>query len=100
MCFQTEGNVSVPDVLAYALSHKLLPIYVMPDKRKLVERSLAWLVKQSGMDYCFALYDLDYLFMQLVLAAPQDGPTKMTQPAAEAHLTRDVFLYLPTVSCR
>lgn len=98
--FPTEDNIQEPDALISARFHRLLPIFVLPDHRRAVAGSLKWLAEQAKMDVSFPLYELDYLFQQLVLTAPYDAPTRMTQGAAEAHLSRDVYLYLPSISCK
>ena len=63
-------------------------------------QALQWLSKQAEYDVEFMLYDLVFLFQQLVITAPFDAPSKMTLGAAESHLTRDVFLYLASMSCK
>ena len=99
--FKYDGKEEVPSVLSFARYHRLLPIYVVPDDKRPVEKALKWLASQqeSTQDYEFMIYDLVFLFQQLVHTAPIDGTKKMSMGAAEAHLLRDVFLYLPSVSC-
>ena len=66
----------------------------------LSKQAMEWLSRQTEIEVEFMLYDLVFLFQQLVTTAPIDAPSRMTLGAAESHLTRDVFLYLPSMSCR
>ena len=66
----------------------------------LSKQAMEWLSRQTEIEVEFVLYDLVFLFQQLVTTAPIDAPSRMTLGAAESHLTRDVFLYLPSMSCK
>ena len=46
----------------------------------------------------FMFYDVDFLFQQL-LKRGNESMNLLTVGAAEAYLTRDVYLYTSTVSC-
>ena len=80
--------------------NRLLPIYILPDQRRDIQGSFKWLRKMSKIETSFMFYDLIYLFQQFLLASPFDVPNRITYGACEAHLTRDVYLYLANVSCR
>ena len=90
--FSMDKDVEEPTSLAFARFHRLLPIYVVPDDKAVVSKSLKWLVKQLEPqkqleeEYNFLLYDLVFLFQQLVNSAPFEPPTKMSMGAAESHL--------------
>ena len=77
-----------PGCLSNARYFRLLPIYVLPDEAKIITRAMSWLNSQAEYEIEFVYYDLVYLFQQLVLTSPLDGPSKMSMGAAEAHLTR------------
>lgn len=92
-------DIALPFHYVAAQERGLLPIYVMPEHKEVIGDSLKWLCNQAKLPYVFVLYELPYLFRQLLEAAPQELPTKMTLTIAEAHLQRDVFFYTRGVSC-
>ena len=96
----TAEDPDVPDCLLHARFNRLLPIYVIPDQKRVISGSLKWLCKMSGIDISFMFYDLIFLFQRFLDASPFDIPHKVSYGAAEAHLMRDVYLYLSNVSCR
>ena len=97
----TAEDPNIPDCLLHARYNRLLPIYVIPDQKRVISGSLKWLSKMSGVEsISFMFYDLIFLFQRLLDASPFDIPHKVSYGAAEAHLMRDVYLYLSNVSCR
>jgi len=93
-------NAEPPSCVISSRKRRLLPIYCLPDDKLKVRKAMEWLSRQTKIEVEFMLYDLVFLFQQLVTTAPIDAPSKMTLGAAESHLTRDVFLYLPSMSCK
>jgi len=94
-----HADVDPPFCLISSWKRRLLPIFCLkadiPDVRKM----LAWLIKQSKIEVDFVIYELEYLFQQMMVTNPIN-PSKMTIGAAEAHLLRDIFLYLDAMSCK
>jgi len=97
-----HADVEPPLRLISAWKRRLLPIYCLKTDKQEIETMLTWLVKNSKpkIEVDFVLYDLEYLFQQLIVLAPNSTSTKLTIGAAEAYITRDVFLYLPAMSCK
>ena len=85
--FAFIGN-EPPNAVIHSRFRRLLPIYVVPDDKRIVSKSLEWLTKQAEDDVEFIFYDLVYLFQQLIQTAPMDIPAKMSMGAAESHLMR------------
>ena len=96
----TTEDPDIPDCLLSARYNRLLPIFVIPDQKRVISGSLKWLCKMSRMDISFMFYDLIFLFQRFLDSSPFDIAQKVTYGAAEAHLMRDVYLYLANVSCR
>ena len=100
MTFNTSHNISQPEGIQCANTHKLLPVYVMPSEKKTISGAMNWLTRQANKDVTLIFYDLEFMFQQLVAASPSDSQTKLSLGAAEAYLTRDIFLYMSSVSCK
>ncbi len=58
------------------------------------------MAKRAKVDLQFVLYDLDYLFYRLLNHDMTKVPEKLSQNYALSQLSRDVFLYVPSMSCR
>jgi len=97
--FNQTHDIMVPHGIECASKHKLLPIYVLPSQKKVISSALDWLARQANKDVSFMFYDLDFLFQQLVGNHPSDTENKLSLGAAEAYLTRDVYLYMASTSC-
>ena len=74
-------------------------MYFNSSQKKVISSALDWLAKQANKDVSFMFYDLDFLFQQLVGNHPSDTENKLSLGAAEAYLTRDVYLYMASTSC-
>ena len=46
--FNTEHGITEPSAVKCARNRKLLPVYVMPKKKKFISRSIEWLKEQVG----------------------------------------------------
>ena len=46
--FNTEHGITEPSAVRCARNQKLLPVYVMPKKKKFISRSIEWLKEQVG----------------------------------------------------
>jgi len=97
-----EANVEKPLSVQTAWKRKLMPIYCLQNDKKQLAKMLKWLVKNSKpkVEVDFVFYDLEYLFQQFLVLAPNNAPSRLTIGAAESYVSRDVFLYLPSMSCR
>ena len=96
--FNCAHDIPEPEAIKFAADHKILPIFVKSGQKKYVSGAIDWLNKQTRRNVKFMFYPLDYLFQQLVTTMTQD--IKMTLGAAEAHLSRDIYLYMSSISCK
>ena len=77
----------------------LIEMYFYSSQKKVISSALDWLAKQANKDVSFMFYHIDFLFQQLVGNHPSDTENKLSLGAAEAYLTRDVYLYMASTSC-
>jgi len=94
------SEVEPPLNVKTAFQRRLLPIFCLEADIGDNQKMLRWLIKNSKpkIEVDFVFYHLEFLFQQLILLCP-NNTSKLTIGAAEAYITRDVFLYLPAMSC-